>query len=366
LGAYLVTGYENVLAALRNNGLRSANATQGFERLTAAEQEALRPLRQSIDMWMGHTTQEGHHRFQQLLKRYFTPATVDRLRPRARQLTGELLDAVSARGRLEVVGDLAYPLPANIIADMFGMPVGERGRLREWSRQISVVFRNAGADRLRISQDSVLEMQDYLRAIVADRRASPQDDLISMFVAAERQGVVNEDEIVANCVLLLFAGHETTANLITHGLNLLMANPDQQELLASKPSLTPSAIEEMLRRDGPVVTVVRESVEPVTIAGYDIPAGQHIFLALYTANHDPAVFPDPMRFDITRTNNRHVAFGLGAYYCLGAALARVESDECFRLLLSRYPNIRPAEGQEPVLTRVSPIGHRLETLPVAL
>jgi cytochrome P450 len=366
LGAYLVTGYENVLAALKNNRLRSANATQGFERLTAAEQEALRPLRMSIDMWMGHTTPEGHHRFQQLLKRYFTPSTVDRLRPRARQLTGELLDAVAARGQLDVVHDLAYPLPANIIADMFGMPAEDRGRLRTWSREIAVVFHNAGADRLRISQDSVLEMQDYLREIVADRRTTPQDDLISMFVAAEREGVVNEDEIVANCVLLLFAGHETTANLIAHGLNLLMANPDQLELLKSKPSLTPSAIEEMLRCDGPVITVVRQTVEPVTIAGYDIPEGQHIFLALYSGNHDPTVFPDPMRFDITRTSNRHLAFGLGAYYCLGAALARVESDECFRLLLNRYPDIRPAAGREAVLTRVSPIGHRLESLPVEL
>jgi cytochrome P450 len=238
--------------------------------------------------------------------------------------------------------------------------------LRAWSRQIGAVFQNAGADQLRISQDSVLEMQDYLRAIVADRRTSPQDDLISMFVAAERQGVVNEDEIVANCVLLLFAGHETTAILITHGLNLLMANPDQLELLKSEPGRTPSAIEEMLRRDGPVITVVRQTVEPVTIAGYDIPQGQHIFLALYSGNHDPAVFPDPMRFDITRKNNRHLGFGLGGYYCLGAALARVESDECFRLLLSRYPGIRPAADQEAVLARRSPIGHQLETLPVEL
>ncbi|MFD1045488.1 cytochrome P450 [Kibdelosporangium lantanae] len=170
-------------------------------------------------------------------------------------------------------------------------------------------------------------MQDYLRTIVADRRATPRDDLISMFAAAEREGVVTEDEIVANCVLLLFAGHETTANLIAHGLNLLMTNPDQLALLRSQPTLTPSAIEEMLRCDGPVITVVRETMEPVTIAGYDIPVGKHIFLALYTANHDPAVFPDPMRFDITRKNNRHMAFGMGAYYCLGAALAAFEEDK---------------------------------------
>jgi cytochrome P450 len=364
LGAYLVTGYENVLAALRNDALRAANATQGFERLTAAEQEELRPLRLSIDMWMGHTTEEGHHRFQQLLKRYFTPSTVNGLRPRVRELTGELLDAVSAKGTMDVVRELAYPLPANIIAEMFGMPTSDRERLREWSRQIGAVFHNADADRLRISQDSIIEMQDYLRAILADRRATPQDDLISMFAAAEREGVVTEDEIVANCVLLLFAGHETTGNLIAGGLHLLMTNPDQLRLLLADPGLNRSAIEEMLRHGGPVVSVVRETIRPATVAGHDLPEGEHVFLAVYTANHDPAVFPDPLRFDITRKNNRHLGFGMGTYYCLGAALARVESDECFRLLLSRHPDIRPAPDQAPEIVRMMPAGQRIDALPV--
>ncbi|MEV4317263.1 cytochrome P450 [Actinocrispum sp. NPDC049592] len=360
LGAYLVTGYDTVLAALRDGGLRAANATQGFEQLTEAEQAELRPLRTSIDMWMGHTTAEGHHRFQKLLKRYFTPATVNGLRPRVRELTGELLDALD--GRMDVVRDLAYPLPANIIADMFGMPAADRHKLREWSRQIAAVFQNATAERLRASQVSVLEMQDYLRGIVADRRARPRADLITMFTVAEREGVVNEDEIVANCVLLLFAGHETTANLIAHGLNLLLDNPDQLELLKSRPELTQSAVEEMLRFDGPVTTVVRETVEPVTIAGHDLPVGEHVFLALYTGNHDPAVFPQPRRFDITRENNRHLAFGMGSYYCLGAALARVESHECFRILLDRFPGIH--RGGAADLTVIRPFGHRLDSLPV--
>lgn len=363
LGACLVTGYENVLAALKSGDLRAANATQGFERLSAADREALRPLRMSIDMWMGHTTAEGHHRFQQLLKRYFTPSTVNGLRPRVRALTGELLDAASARGGMEVVADLAYPLPANIIADMFGMPVADRDRLRVWSRQIGAVFRNADAAQLAVSQESVLEMQDYLRDIVADRRARPKDDLITMFADAERDGVVTEDEIVANCVLLLFAGHETTANLIAGGLNLLLENEDQLALLRARPELTRSAVEEMLRRGGPVVTVVREVMAPTTIAGHEMVPGRHLFLAVYSANHDPEVFPDPMRFDITRKNNRHVAFGMGAYYCLGAALARVETDECFRLLLGRHPDLRRAG--EPVLASSSPVGHRVTALPVA-
>jgi cytochrome P450 len=366
LNAYLVTGYDNVLAAMKNDGLRSATATRGFDQLTEAEQEALRPLRMSIDMWMGHTTEEGHHRFQKLLKRYFTPHTVNKLRPRVRELTGELLDAVAGQGRMEVVADLAYPLPANIIAEMFGMPVADRDRLRTWSRQIAEVFRGADAAQLHESQHGVLEMQDYLRAIVADRREHPRDDLITMFTAAEREGVVNEDEIVANCVLLLFAGHETTATLITRGVHELVTNRDQLDLLVSNPDLTRSAIEEMMRHAGPVAAVIRETTAPVTIDGYDLPPGKHLFLAVYSANHDPSAFPDPMRFDITRKNNKHLGFALGSYYCLGAALARVETEECLRLLLSRHPGIRLTTEQPVIDVNYAILGSKIESLPVEL
>jgi cytochrome P450 len=363
LNAYLVTGYDHVLGAMKNDGLRSATATRSFDRLPEDEQEALRPLRMSVDMWMGHATEEGHHRFQKLLKRYFTPHTVNLLRPRVRELTGELLDAAAPAGGMDVVTDLAYPLPANIIAEMFGMPTADRERLRVWSRHIVEVFRNVGIDQLRESQDAVLEMQDYLRGIVADRRANPRDDLITMFTVAEREGVVNEDEIVANCVLLLFAGHETTAMLITNGLHQLMTHRDQLALLQARPELTRSAIEEMMRHAGPAATVIRESVAPVTIDGYDLPAGKFLFLALYSANHDPAAFPDPMRFDITRKNNKHLGFAMGSYYCLGAALARVETEECLRLVLSRYPDIHPTA--DPVVDLASALlGERIVGLPV--
>jgi cytochrome P450 len=359
----VLTRHSDILAMLKDQRFDTANLTQGLDRLPLAVQEELLPLRQSMELWMGHTNEADHLRFQHLLKRYFTPSTVNGLRPRVRELTHQLLDAVEPAGRMEVVLDLAHPLPANVISEMLGMPASERARLRAWSHDITSIFRYADADSLRASQHSVLEMQDYLRTLVAERRRNPADDLISVLVAAERDGLVNEDEIVANCVLLLFAGHETTAGLIANGLVLLFENPDQLALLKSQPDLTPQAVEEMLRRGGPAAFVYRLSTEPVTVAGHAFPENQRFCLALVAGNHDPEVFPEPDRFDITRKANRHTSFGIGPFYCLGSALARVEADECFRILLDRLPDIRPAY-RTPAWQPVTPLGRYLEELPV--
>jgi cytochrome P450 len=360
--ANLLVRHADVAAALRDNRLATANLTQGLDQLGEAEQIELRPVRESMERWMGHTNTQDHVRFQHLLKRYFTPSMVNALRPRVRELTHELLDLVTPAGRMDVVPDLAYPLPANIIAEMLGMPIDDRELLRSWSRDIVALFRIADVDGMRVAQRSVLEMQDYLRPLLEDRRQHPRDDLLTVFAVAERDGIVNEEEIVANCVLLLFAGHETTANLIASGVHLLMANPDQFALLKSRPDLTPSAVEEMMRCDGPVSVISRVSLEPVVLAGHEFPAGRHMYLAVGAANRDPEVFDQPDRFDITRKPNRHMGFGVGVFYCLGAALARTEADECFRILLSRCPDIRPAGPASRVT--VPPFNYHLESLPV--
>jgi cytochrome P450 len=363
LGAYLVTRHADVVAALRDQRLISGNLTQGLDQLSPAEQAELMPMRKSVELWMGHTNEEDHVRFQHLLKRYFTPAMVNGLRPRVREFTNELLDAAAEAGKMDVVEDLAYPLPANIIAEMLGMPISDRERLQAWSRDILSIFLIADVDKLRVSQRSVLEMQDYLRVLVADRRKDPRDDLLTMFVEAERDGKVNEDEIVANCLLLLFAGHETTANLIANGLVLLFENPDQLALLKSRPELMPSAVEEMMRCDGPAGMISRVSAEPVEIAGHAFPAGERFYLGLNASNRDPEVFADPDRFDITRKPNHHMGFSMGATYCLGAALARVETGECLLTVLERYPDIR-ADYETPDWSPVMPLGHHLDSLAV--
>ena len=363
LDAYLLTRYADVNAALRNKRMDTANMARVLQRLTPAEQEEMAPVRRSIEMWMGHTVPADHVRFQQLLKRYFTPAMVDRLRPRVREFTTELLDAVAPKGQMDVVRDLAYPLPANVIAELLGMPVSDREQLQAWSRDILPIFGHGDLPLLRQAQRSMLEMHDYLRLIAADRRRTPRDDVLSTFMAAEAEGILTEDEAVANCVLLLFAGHETTANLIANGLVLLFDNPDQLARLRENPDLMPLAVEEMLRCDGPAGVIGRVTTEPVELAGHPVPAGKHVYLALMAANRDPEVFPDPDVFTITRDRNRHLSFGMGTYYCLGAALARMETDECLRILLERFPGLRPAY-QTPQWLPTPPVGHRLASLPV--
>jgi cytochrome P450 len=363
LGGYLFTRRADVVALLKDRRLATGNTTKSFATLSQEQVAQLLPLIECITKWMGHTTPDGHLRFQLLLKRYFTPAAMEKLRPRARQITEELLDAVADAGRMEVVQDLAIPLPASIIAEMLGMPVADRHLLRVWSGSISAVFGRSSFEELLDAQRGIGEFQDYLRVLVEQRRSELGEDLISELIRAEAEGQISTEEIVANCVLLLFAGHETTAGVITHGLRLLLDHPDQLALLRDNPELGRSAVEEILRYDGIAHTVVRTVTEPLEVDGHQFEAGEQFYLSLYAANHDPANLDDPDRFDIARQRNVHVAFGAGMFYCLGASLARVETSECLKVVLERFPHVHP-DG-DPTFSVVQPLGHRTERLPVA-
>lgn len=364
LGSYLINGYADIIAALKNPGLIGATVTRGLNLLSPPHKQELARARQSIDLWLGGDKPADHRRIVRLLKHHFTPATVEGLRLRVAQLTHQLLDEVAHRGRMEVVADLAFPLPANIIAEIFGMPNADYGLLRAWSRGIGGFFQGVDMDRMLAGQDSIVEMEDYLRGIADARRRHPGQDLITVLVQAEREGLVTEDEIVANCIALLFAGHETTRLAIATGLKLLMDRPDQLAMLKSNPKFIGSAVEEILRFGGPTMGAFRQSTEPVSVAGYEFAAGEHFFLSVVAANRDPAMFVNPNDFDITRTDNRHLTFGVGQHHCLGAALARVELNECLRVVLERLPNLRPAADSAPVITYLPPLIRRLDTLPV--
>ncbi|QRK05318.1 cytochrome P450 [Archangium violaceum] len=363
LGGWLVTRYADVMAALKDPRFLQATGTGRLDAMPEAARQQLRPLRDSIRLWMGNDSTEDHLRFQRILKKYFTPGTLEALRPRIQELTTELVDAARARGRAEVVSELAYPLPANVIAEMLGVPTKDRELLQRWSRDLLPIFTASSMEQLLQSQKSVLEMTDYMRPIVEEHRREPRQDLISVFLAEEAAGNIRDvEEIAANCVLLLFAGHETTANLICNGLSALFDFPDQLELLRAKPELMQSAVEEMLRFSGIGGTITRVAGTDLELGGKKIAPRQLVFVSLASANHDPEVFPEPSRFDITRKTNKHVTFGYGSYYCLGAALARLEAQVFFSTFLPRFPNLRLVDrAWEPS----PPLGRRLTALNVS-
>jgi hypothetical protein len=360
---YLLTRRADVTTLLKDRRLDSSIAEQGFTMLTAEQREQLAPLRRCVSLWMGHTTTDGHRRFQMLLKRYFTPGAMEKLRPNVRRIAEELIDKVIDTGRMEVVADLAIPLPANVIADLLGMPVEDRPMLRVWSESVVKVFMQTGFDDLLVAQEGVTEFQSYLSGLVERRRGNLGDDLISELLRAEDEGQISTEEIVANCLLILFAGHETTAGVITHGIALLLANPDQLALLRDKPELGPAAVEEILRCEGTANTIVRDAAEEFEHDGRRFEKGERFYVSLYAANHDPAFITDPDRFDITRDRSVHLAFGTGIFYCLGASLARIETDECLKVFLERIPN--PALVGEPVWGMSPPAGHRVESLTIS-
>lgn len=360
---YLFTRRADVTALLRDRRLDASIAEQSFTVLSSDQRAQLAQLMRCVSLWMGHTTTDGHRRFQMLLKRYFTPAAMEKWRPNVRRIAEELIDKVIDAGEMEAIQDLAIPLPANVIADMLGMPAEDRPMLRVWSESVVKVFNQTGFEDLLVAQEGVGEFQRYLDGLVERRRGNLGDDLISELLRAEGEGQISTEEIVANCLLILFAGHETTAGVITHGLALLLQNPDQLALLRERPELGPSAVEEILRCEGTANTIIRDASEPFEYEGHQFEKGDRFFVSLYSANHDPAFIPDPDRFDIARPRSVHLAFGTGIFYCLGASLARVETDECLKVFLERIPN--PRLASEPVWGVAPPAGHRMEGLRIA-
>jgi cytochrome P450 len=280
-----------------------------------------------------------HTRLRNLVTRAFTPRRIERLRGRIQTMTDDLLDAAEARGDFDFIRDLAYPLPVMVIAELLGAPTGDRERFKRWSDDIAVILDPITTDVPMTQVDaSYGEAAAYLRRLFAARREEPRDDLISALVAAEADGDrLSEIELVAICMLLLGAGHETTTNLLGNGVLALLRHPEQRERLQAEPGLVEDAVEELLRYDSPVQITDRVATEDLELHGHRIRSGQVVGLILGAANRDPDQFSDPDCLDLGRTDNRHLAFGHGIHFCLGAALARLEAQIVLRTFLDRFP-----------------------------
>jgi cytochrome P450 len=297
----------------------------------------------------------------------FTPRVVEGLRPRIQAIVDELLEAVGNVGTMEVVDDLAYPLPVRVICEMLGVPPSDHLRIKQWSSDVARALDMIGApgdpDVLARGQAGHHALAEYFMALLPERRAHPRDDLLSLLIAAEEQGdKLTEGELLVTCLLLFIAGHETTVNLIGNGLLALLRNPDQLQRLRMNPALLPTAVEELLRYDSPVQRTARIPNTDVEVGGRSIPRGTLVVAAIGAANRDPAHFPDPDRLDIGRADNRHIAFGFGIHYCLGAPLARLEGQIALGTLLRRFPSL--ALASQVADWRESSTLRGLRTLPV--
>lgn len=311
-----------------------------------------------------------HTRLRHLVSRAFTPRRVEeRLRPRIEALVGELLDAVTTSGRdeLDVMRDFAEPLPAIVIAELLGVPAADHRQFKQWSSELLAegpgrAFQPGAQER---TAALFARLREYVRGIVAERRKAPGEDLISGLIEAQAErDALSEGELVSTSLLLLIAGHETTTNLIGNGLLALLRHPDQLERLRREPGLLENAIEELLRYDSPVQATVRIATEDVEIGGAVIPKDAAALVLLGAANRDPAVFTEPDRLDLARGNVRHLSFGLGTHFCLGAGLARLEARTAFRGLLDRFPQLTLAS--EAPEFRPNPFLRGLKALPVRL
>jgi cytochrome P450 len=280
-----------------------------------------------------------------------------------------LLDRVTGAGRMDVIEDLAYPLPVTVISELLGVPVDDADQVKTWSRDVAraldAIALPVGPEVLERGRAATRGMVEYFGRLADERRRRPGDDLLSGLVEAEEAGDrLTERELLATCVLLYVAGHETTVNLVGNGLLALLRHPDEWRRLRRDPARLPGAIEELLRWDGPVQRTGRMAAEDVEIGGVAIPAGTLVLAMLGAANRDPAQFAEPDRLDVTRDEPRHLAFGAGIHYCLGAPLARLEGRVAIGTVLRRFSGL--ALAVERPIWRPSSALRGLETLPVVL
>jgi cytochrome P450 PksS len=363
--AWLVTRYDDVAMVLRDEGFAKDRANALTPEQLAKQPwipAFVRPLmRNMLDL-----DKQDHDRLRALVQKAFTPRLVEQMRPRIQVLTEELLDAVRGRAQMDLIRDYALPLPTTIIAEMLGVPVKDRHKFHRWSKALFVI--SASRWGMIKAIPSVWLFMRYIRKFIQSRRADPRDDLVSALVQAEEAGEkLSEDELLAMIMLLLVAGHETTVNLIGNGTLALLEHPEQREKLRSDPALIKPAVEELLRFHSPVeMATERFPREDITIAGVTIPRGEMVFAAIASANRDERQFVHPDTLDITREPNKHLAFGQGAHFCLGAPLARLEGQVALNTLLRRAAGLRLAVAPAELRWRRGLVLRGLEALPLAI
>ena len=367
LGTWTLTRYDDISRLLRDPSLSVQDDNASMDRranLFPDDEER----RQRGSLAILNLDPPDHTRIRRLVSKAFTPRRVETLIPRVQRLVDEMLDAVEADGRMDLIADLAFPLPFAVISEMLGMPDADRDQLRAWShtlvKTLEPLIGPEDVPELLAASDSMIE---HVTAAIEWKRKAPADDLLSAMIAAEEEGDrLSTPELIAQVVLLFVAGHETTVNLIGNGTLSLLRHPDQLELLRATPDLINNAVEELLRFDSPVQFTRRITLQPLELAGNTIEPGTFVFSILGAANHDPEHFgPDADTLDLTRRDApHHLSFGGGIHHCLGAVLARMEARVAIGTLAQRYPEMTLVDDSPAWNGRLVLRG--LDTLPVTL
>jgi len=341
LHAWVVTRYEDVLTVMLQY---SADRTPKPEQLEAMGMMAeLKPIAQVMVKQMLFMDAPSHTRLRALCAVAFTPARVAALKEHIQEVANQLIDRVIDSGKMDVIADFANPLPAIVTAGLFGVPVEDHQKLKDWSTDFAEMLGNFqhNPDRARRVLKSTEGLLDYFQKEIREQKQNPRPGLVSSLLSAELDGSrLTEEEMVANLIVTMVGGQETTTNLIGNGLVSLLKNPDQLELLKDDFSILPSAVEELLRYESPSQHTARLAPDDMVLGGKRIQKRQAVIAVFAAANRDPERFPDPDRLDLRRTDNRHVAFAWGPHYCFGAPLARIEGQIAFETMLRRLPNIR--------------------------
>jgi cytochrome P450 len=345
VGSWVLSRYDDCAAALKDHERWSSDLRNNASYQRALAEGRVDPSREALGATPPFLILDppDHTRLRGLVSRAFTPKVVEGLRPHVQEIVDGLLDAVIAKGTFDVIADLAYPLPITVICQLLGVPPEDRTTFQQWSRELS-----RGLDPDDVLPPEAIEARrqagnafaDYFRARIAERRKQSADDLLSDLIAAEEAGdKLTEAELVSNCIFLLAAGHETTVNLLGNGTLALLRHPDQVALLRDDLSRARGTVEEVLRYDAPVQYASRIAMEEIELRGATIERGTQAVVLIGSANRDPEAFDGPDRFDITRVESRHLAFGLGVHFCLGAPLARLEGEVAFATLARRLSGL---------------------------
>jgi cytochrome P450 len=352
LDSWVLTRYDDVALGFRDERFSADRIRPFVQQQSRADAQVAQTLGRSISLWAVFNDPPVHTRLRKLLNKGFSPAAINALRGRIEAIVDELLDAVLERGEMDVIADFAYPLPATVIGEILGVPRADIGLLKRWSDDIAafVLVSRANPDKYRAAAASITEMNRYFADVIAARRKHAEGKVIDHLIAAhdDDNDALTLEELVASCVLLLFAGHETTTNFIGNALLALLRHPEQLHELragAGDENYLSTALNELLRWDGPTLSMARVMQQDVALHGKRLASGQRVYLFATAANRDPAMFADPDRLDLRREAARkHLTFGHGIHTCLGAHLARVEGAVALRRLLQRTQALQLRAG----------------------